>query len=931
MSGADRWQRLQVLFDALLEIEPGAREAWLAANESDPDLRREALSLAAADPDADESIADRLREAAGELGEQPVSGTRLGPYRLLREIGSGGMGTVFLAERVDAEFDRQVAIKLIRGIATADARQRLRRERQILADLSHPSIAALLDGGTSEAGQPYLVMEYIEGASITRYCQAANLPRRQRLRLFQQVCRAVHYAHQRLVIHRDLKPANVLVRDDGTPVLLDFGIAKLLDAQHSGQQTQTGIPWFTPAYASPEQRAGRAVSTATDVYGLGALLYELLLDQPPAPLPDGSLPLPSAHLAAGQPRIDRDLDIIVGKATHPEADRRYGSAEALANDLERYLRGQPIQAAPDSLRYRLGKFAWRHRWGVGATAAALALALVFTWRLAVERDRALRAEAQARSESATAEQVIQYLVSLFEEAAPEHVGSGPVTPRDLVDRGRVELDKRLADRPQQRIRLLAALGDIYERLGLTDQAIGTLEAAVTLQREVAPDDRRMALLLKELAGSYGLAQRFDLAAERIEEAGGLLERIGTEPVLMSELLGSKAFFLTHLGRSEEAITAGRSALALAELGSGPDGEDAAVASSMLADALTGGGRLDEAREAAERSVRILRALKKPDDDVLVSALGHLSKIVYDQGDIAANEVLLREMLAARVDRYPPDSARITTVRNELGRSLYRQGRLREAVAEFSAIVVSMRSHKEDARYVVVLNNLASLHETMGDYAAAEPMFREALDLTESDGRGLGPRLITYRQNLGRCLMLMGHLDEAWTLLSGAIVGDEQDVTYRTERMRQQFHLGEWMRRRGRHADALAYLQKAGEAVAALPPEQQYRAAVIARSRALVLAAQGRREEAEALFREAEERLRTALGEDNPQLIELRIDLAGLLVEQKRFAEARGLLETVAPALPERYVDQSPLRRRHAALLASARDDGAAAQAAPAGR
>ncbi len=926
MSGEERWQRLQALFDAVIEIDPAEREAWLAANEPDPALRHEALALAAADAGADQSITDRLREAAGELGEQPASGTRLGPYRLLREIGSGGMGTVFLAERVDAEFDRQVAIKLIRGIATTDARQRLRRERQILADLNHPNIARLLDGGTSEAGQPYLVIEYIEGASITRYCQSANLPRRQRLRLFQQVCRAVHYAHQRLVIHRDLKPANVLVRDDGTPVLLDFGIAKLLDAQHSGQQTQTGLPWFTPAYASPEQRAGRSVSTATDVYGLGALLYELLLDQAPSPQADGGLPAPSAGVEAGQARIDRDLDIVVGKATHPEPDRRYGSAEALANDLERYLRGQPIQAAPDSLRYRLGKFARRHRWGVGATALALALALVFTWRLAVERDRALRAEAQARSESATAEQVIEYLVSLFEEAAPEHGGAGPVTPRELVDRGRIELDRRLADRPQQRIRLLGALGDIYERLGLTDQAVGVLEAAVALQRETAPEDRRMALLLQELARSYGLAERFDLAVERIEEAGRLLERIGTEPVLLAELLGSRAFFLTQLGRNEEAVAAGRSALALAELASGVDSEDAAVAAAMLANALTGAVRLDEARANAERAVAILRRLKKPDDGVLISAIGHLSKIVYDQGDIAANEALLREMLAARIDRFPPDSAYITTVRNELGRALLRQGRLREASAEFSTIVAAMRGKQEAAGYLIALNNLASLLETMGDYAAAEPMFREVLELAENDSTIVGPRLQVFRQNLGRTLLLAGRLDEAWPLLAPAISGDEQDAVLRSERMRQQFHLGEWMRRRGRYAEALDYFVQADKAVALLPPEQQYRTAVVTRSRALTLQALGRRAEAEADLRRAESMLRAEFGDDSPQVIEVRVDLAALLVETGRPDEARPLLDAVAPSLNERFVDRAPARVRYHALRRALHGDASTASA-----
>ncbi|WP_300616501.1 serine/threonine-protein kinase, partial [Dokdonella sp.] len=459
----DRWQRLQQLFDGLAACAPAERAAWLAAQADDGSLKREALRLVDADERGDDVIGPLCALITAPL---PRGGRRLGAWRLREEIGNGSMGTVFLAERTDDAFDQRVAIKLLRGIPTRESTERMRRERQILADLAHPHIARLLDGGSTADGQPYLVMEHVDGVPLDQFCRRRSPALPERLRLVQKLCAAVQYAHQRLVIHRDLKPANVLVRADGEPVLLDFGIAKLL-GDTSVPSQQTGVPWFTPAYASPEQLKRERVGTAADVYALGALLYEVLTDTTPAPDAEGRLPPPSR--ASGL-AVDRELDLIVAKATHPEQERRYASAAALAEDLQRYLRGRPVHAAPDSLRYRVAKFVGRHRLACAATAVALAVAALFAWQLARERDRALHAEADARRQTETTENVVSYLVSLFRSAAPDEAGNRPIAPRDLVDRARREIDSRLSDAPRQRARLLASLGRIYLELGLIDES-----------------------------------------------------------------------------------------------------------------------------------------------------------------------------------------------------------------------------------------------------------------------------------------------------------------------------------------------------------------------------------------------------------------------------------------------------------------------------
>lgn len=416
---AARWQRIEELFRDVIDLPADERESHLAqACADDEALRLEDLSLLARDTTEDflqEPIA-RAAHALASVAARPgddLTGERIGPYRITRLIGRGGMGAVYAAERDDRQFQQQVAIKVIRrGLDTDFARDRFLRERQILASLDHPYIARLFDGGALSDGLPYFVMEFVAGEPITDYCRRQRLSVNERLKLFRKVCSAVQHAHGRLVIHRDLKPSNILVTQDGTPKLLDFGIAKLLapDPNLAHTRTETGVLLLTPEYASPEQLRGAAVATTTDVYSLGVVLYELLTERRPLEFrnhsPAGIERTFNDHAVEAPGRIASrvsgpltrlshalagDLDNIVLTALRQEPERRYQSVEQFSEDIRRYLAGLPVVARKDTFGYRSGKFVRRHKAGVTILALLLLSVMAMTMqaaRLARERDRA---------------------------------------------------------------------------------------------------------------------------------------------------------------------------------------------------------------------------------------------------------------------------------------------------------------------------------------------------------------------------------------------------------------------------------------------------------------------------------------------------------------------------------------------------------------
>jgi tetratricopeptide (TPR) repeat protein len=499
----ERWQRVKSLFEAALAREPSERAAFLAG--AAPELADEVLRLLASDAGAGSFLS-----GPAEAPVAIAAGRRIGPYRVVGEIGHGGMGAVLRAVRDDDQYRKEVAIKLVHGgVGPAVVMERFKAERQILANLEHPNIARMLDGGATEEGWPWFAMEFVEGTTIDAYCAPLSIP--QRLELFRQVCSAVQYAHQRLVIHRDLKPANILVTTDGVPKLLDFGIAKLVGGDQAGT-TLTTFPLMTPEYASPEQVKGEAITTSSDIYSLGMLLYELLAGRRAYELP-GRSPQEIARVVcemdppppstAGSRQLRGDLDNIVLKAIRKETARRYYSVSELSEDIRRHLAGAPVLARADTIGYRLSKFVSRHRAGVAAAALVL-VSLVAGLAIAVRQARI----AQARFDDVR--KLANWVVFDMDDAIAKLPGSTPAR-KELVAKATEYLDGLAAqsagDRSLQQeiVRSYLRLGQIQggttvANVGDKAGAIASYIKAISIAERLG-NDRATTLQLAQ-AGVY---------------------------------------------------------------------------------------------------------------------------------------------------------------------------------------------------------------------------------------------------------------------------------------------------------------------------------------------------------------------------------------------------------------------------------------------
>lgn len=909
---ADRWQRLESLFEQGIALAPTQREQWLRGLDLAEDLRAELRRMLAADAGAEDAVNASLHGAVAASLAAAQPGQRLGPYRLLRALGRGGMGEVFLAERVDGDFHQQVAIKLIHRLAALDAARQLRHERQVLAGLLHPGIARLYDGGETAAGQPYLVMEYVEGQPITEACEARGLGLRQRLQLIGELAGAVHYAHQRLVIHRDIKPANVLLREDGRAVLLDFGIAKLLDAEAAGDATQ---PWFTPAYASPEQRRGEPASTATDVYALGLLLWQLLVGKPPRADADGALPAPSRAVDARRARALRgDLDTLVLRATAPEPGRRYASAEALAEDIQRWLDGRPLRAAPDRLGYRLNKLLRRHPVASAAILLLAALLAVAVWRLADERDRALRAEQVASREAASARSVTRFLVELFAEAEPGKARSAVISPSALLDRGRELLAANAEIGAEQRVALLGTLAGMYVNLGEPHKADDTLQTALAAVPAGADADR--AELLQWLGQAHELRQRFADAEAAYLEAVALLRQVGDLRPL-SDSLGSLGLIQSRLDRNAEAEAALREAIRLRRVADGAGSVDAMRFEAYLSEVLANTGREALARQTMERALAGLRAALPADDPELMSVLAFYGVLLRDAGESAAAERVFQEILAHRQRLLHANSHKIALVHNNLGRVYYNTGRTTEAIEQFRlAYELGDRpGGQNDPSRAIDMINLGSLYEMVGDYPQALPLMRGAATILEADPDNARALLPMVRQNLGRTLLLAGEAEESRRWLEIPIDARE-DRDWSAERGRQRLHLAEWERRYGSAERAHHWLREAAAHVDDMGGPDSTRFSLLERTRARLALAEGDFDAARADLERARERLVRQRSETFVPVGELSLDLAELALAAGDREAARREWQRAMQVLDPVLVASAPQRQTLAAVAAA---------------
>ncbi|MFL6334767.1 MAG: protein kinase domain-containing protein [Pyrinomonadaceae bacterium] len=800
----ERWRRIEELLGAALERDDGERAAFVErACAGEVGLRREVESLLAheaASAGFIESSAFPLAAellAEDDLDEEQAhwENRRVGAYRIIREIGRGGMGMVFLAEREAGEFRQQVALKVVRrSLADAELARRFRRERQILATLNHPNIAHLLDGGMSADGEPFLAMEYVEGERINDYCAARDLSVHERLRLFLEVCRGVAYAHRHLVVHRDLKPSNMLVREDGTPKLLDFGIAKLLDAEQSGESTQAVLRAFTLEYASPEQLRGQNVTTASDIYSLGVVLYELLTNTRPYKFRSGSAeeiarfvesqpPRPSAvstdparpgtaggdegrKAKSDRRRLPGDIDNIVFMALRKEPERRYTSVEQFASDIERYLARRPVLARPNTLSYRAVKFLRRNR--IAVTASALVL-LTLVAGLGVS----LHQYSRARHERIKEEAVNGFLQKMLLSKNPGVKGGGSdTTVKDVLDVAARGLEgEDLSAQPEVKAQLQQIVGQTYLSQGRYEQAEELLHAAyaaqVSLYGEGSPESSEtlipLAQLLLAKADYDGAEQIYRRILPRLR-AGSRQDSI--KPLLLQSALNDFAVLRRAKGDSNEAEKLLREAVGLRETISAESQSPTRQSETVLVLTLLDQGKFDEAESFARELVTEFRRMPDAETPEMCGALTILGSVLLEKNDFDGALANLREGEALYHKLFSPNFIPTHDNLRLQAQALYLQGLLPEAEKTIDKVLDNYRQNS-NPRYI----NFATALTVKGlilnkgrRTAEAEKILREALKLREENlPKGHFMTALTEGA-LGECLTAQQKYTDAEPLL-----------------------------------------------------------------------------------------------------------------------------------------------------------------------
>ncbi|MBM3786606.1 MAG: tetratricopeptide repeat protein [Acidobacteria bacterium] len=785
----DRWKKLETVFEAALPLAEEARRLYLEQTAAgDPDLLASVLGLLSAHEAGNEYL-DR---------QSPPPPSAAGPYRIESLIGRGGMGTVYLASRADDRFERKVAVKFLApGLGGVDVASRFLREHRILAKLEHPNIARLLDAGATVDGVPFLVMEYVEGVRLDQWRREGRPTLTERLTLFRKLCDAVAFAHRALVVHRDIKPANVLVTPDGEPKLVDFGIAKLLDAD-GGELTGPSRAAFTLAYASPEQTEGHPVSTTTDVYALGVILYELLAGRHPVDR-DPAQPAAFLHaLANGDPvkpsvheRLPEDLDAIALKALSREPALRYQSADELARDVARFLDNRPVSARPPSAFYRTLKFVQRHR-----AASAFALAAVLS--LAAGAFAAFWQAGQARREARIAEETNRFVLEMLSAASPYSGGGRDVTVAASLDSAVRRAGFELKDAPEVHAAVLGAAGNAYLGLGLHEEAEKTLEMALGIAREFfgagspqaarhllaraaarqgkgdlegAERDSREALTAFErggdpqdearalnslgstilLRGDVGGSERAHREALSRLSAAGLLES-----VLATATLNDLAVALGTAGRAAEAIPFHRQAYETIRRLRPPLHPDIANGASPLAALLADHtDRFDEAAQLFREAISIRRQALGNSHPDLMWSLYNYAFFLVDRKDYARAGELVTEVLAQRGGTLAAVHPLVAASLFLRGRIALEQGRAAQAIVPLEEALALRRQTLKPDHWLIAttLSWLGQAYGASGRRREGESLLRQG---HKQLAASLGPDHPRARQALQRLEQFLAH-------------------------------------------------------------------------------------------------------------------------------------------------------------------------------
>lgn len=778
---------MQDVFLAALEVEGPERSALLDERcADDPELRREVESLLDAERNSDsvERLADSwLSPLANEPEPPSLEGRQVGPFRVGIEVGRGGMSRVYRAERNDDQFQQTVAVKVLYRTHGELARRFL-LERRVLARLEHPGIARLIDGGDLPDGSPYLVMEYVDGERIDRWADRPGTGPRRIVELFVQVCEAVQYAHNNLVVHRDLKPGNILVTAADQPRLLDFGVAKLL-GDDDPELTRPFASILTPEYASPEQIRGEPVTTATDVHALGLILYRLLSGASPRSvrgksdagirqmiLSEGELAPSGGAENPGRARELRgDLDNIVARATAAESARRYPSPGALAEDLRRWMDGQPVLARPASRRYRMRKFVRRHRASVIAAALAVVLLLGGSAGVGWQARIAARERDIARQAAAQSAEVTRYLVRLFAAADPVLAGGETLTARQMLDRGRDDLPGKLRTAPRARAALVQAMGEAYLNLGFLDVADTLLREADSLTCAITPVDSLAVAAASESLG------RLDEASGRLPEAAVRFEavldlrrrRLEPDDPLIATAWNNLGSVMVALTRYDSATTCLQRAIEIRRRENG-DPADLAVVESNLAATLGRLERWDEASAKFAAADSVLRSAGMEDSPQRAKVLGNWGVMLLRARALDRSRELLEANTALWRRIGGEDHPEVGIAENNLASVLEKLGLGEEAEPHYreSLRIKQLALGPDHPSTAHTLNNLATFLRRRGDAAEAEPLLRRSAAIRESTLPADHPGLARGWYNLALALNDLGQRAEAESLFRRAL-------------------------------------------------------------------------------------------------------------------------------------------------------------------
>lgn len=942
----DRWKKINELFVAASAEPAERRSAFLAAAcGSDTALRDEVESLLSYDGHANgflrspDPIASHRLFSNSRI-DTPAEEQRVGPYQLVSQLGSGGMGTVWLARRADAQFNKQVAIKLIkRGMDTKRILERFRVERQVLAGLEHPNIARMIDGGVTSDGRPYMVMEYVEGLSIDRYCDEKRLTIAARLDLFCRVCAAVQYAHQKLVVHRDLKPGNILVTPGGEVKLLDFGIAKVLAGGETGSSisiTLEGPHPMTPRYASPEQVRGEPISTATDIYSLGAVLYELLTgrascnptdnslraieraicEQPPSRPSEAVLQETSGDMASARStdarRLRRlligDLDTIVLTALNKEPGRRYSSVEQFSGDISRHLAGLPVTARPDTLGYRTRKFIRRNPLPVALAATVFLLVLgaaigfaILSRKLAGERNIAMSARAEATEKLQQSNQMSSFLKEILVSANPESVSRSDMMVREALDRAADRIGDSFVDRPEQEAWFRGILSRSYAGLGLYEKAEAHGRESLRLYESLSPARaQEVAQACEQLSSVLRKRGEYAQAAEYAKKSLALQVQLhGDKSPAVANSLMSLAGTLGTTAKPDEAESLMRQALHIYRSQPGTLSGEFASCLMGVAEIHARRGEIEEAMRLNNEAIEVSKKVYGEVHAFTAGALNYLAETQQMAGDLAAAEQSLTRSLEILTKIHDSDHGNVGYAHGQLATVQLSSGQYAKAEASMRASLDCLRKVLGEA-HDDVLTTSVGLAEILRFRARenlpeAETLCRNAIPLLRREFGTDSEKVAHAMSKLRDILIDQGQFEEAETL-AREVLKIEQKLSpslLNFNRAYAHWGLGDVFFNAGRTDDARKSFEEALAIIRQLVGEAPDPDIAVVETRLADCNFElGRRENAEAQYRSAIARFEAIQSVSLPEAASARMGLIELTLRADNARESESSLRDI---------------------------------------